>query len=547
MRSAVGPVSMGMLAGSRQSRKENKKFTFSNILESHHTKSHPMKSKTLLSAFLLSLNFLSAQSFARLDINHLNAGFNAAGDQLSLSPSFTNNVITPYNQMQFTIANLWIGGYDIGHQLHLAGQTYRQTGTDFWAGPLDTVTATCSVAENAFYNKVWKINKTTIDSFRLGQFTVVPNSITSWPGNGNASTNEEHIMAPYIDVNGDGNYNYLDGDYPKIRGDQALWFVYNDNLIGQTHTETNGTPLKVEIKCMAYAVACDDSALANTIFMHFDLINRSTNFYDSTVVGLWTDLDVGGTPNNNIGSDSIASDFYYYSNYFAAGSVLLNRQMGTTMTYNNDFTVTGNPVLATDYFGYMIGKFKDGTPLTYGGTGYGGTNATTFSYTGNPFSGAGWNSSSPVDRRMLGTTKPFNFLPGMDYPIDMAYVVAYDPTLTTFLCVPTLKQRMQAIKTFYNSDQTPCSDNITVVPQQKENINDINAFPNPASSQIILQTTSEKPQAYFIVDLAGQLLIKGMTSGKETVIDIQHLSAGMYFIRVGTNETQQTLPLIKTQ
>ena len=29
----------------------------------------------------------------------------------------------------------WIGGIDASGQLHLAGQTYRQTGDDFWPGP----------------------------------------------------------------------------------------------------------------------------------------------------------------------------------------------------------------------------------------------------------------------------------------------------------------------------------------------------------------------------------------------------------------------------
>src|SRR4029078_6323145 len=33
---------------------------------------------------------------------------------------------------------LWIGGYDPGNNLHMAAQTYRQSGSDWWDGPLDT-------------------------------------------------------------------------------------------------------------------------------------------------------------------------------------------------------------------------------------------------------------------------------------------------------------------------------------------------------------------------------------------------------------------------
>ncbi|HVA99419.1 MAG TPA: hypothetical protein VNG53_11040, partial [Bacteroidia bacterium] len=35
-------------------------------------------------------------------------------------------------------SSLWIGGIDAGGHLRVAGQTYKQNGTDFWPGPLDT-------------------------------------------------------------------------------------------------------------------------------------------------------------------------------------------------------------------------------------------------------------------------------------------------------------------------------------------------------------------------------------------------------------------------
>src|ERR1051325_1496861 len=35
--------------------------------------------------------------------------------------------------------SLWIGGVDAGGQLKVAAMTYRQTGNDYWPGPLDTV------------------------------------------------------------------------------------------------------------------------------------------------------------------------------------------------------------------------------------------------------------------------------------------------------------------------------------------------------------------------------------------------------------------------
>ena len=34
--------------------------------------------------------------------------------------------------------SIWIGGLDPGGQLHIAANTYKQNGRDFWPGPLDT-------------------------------------------------------------------------------------------------------------------------------------------------------------------------------------------------------------------------------------------------------------------------------------------------------------------------------------------------------------------------------------------------------------------------
>lgn len=35
---------------------------------------------------------------------------------------------------------LWVGGLDASNNLHIAAQTYRQTGDDFFEGPIDTIT-----------------------------------------------------------------------------------------------------------------------------------------------------------------------------------------------------------------------------------------------------------------------------------------------------------------------------------------------------------------------------------------------------------------------
>jgi hypothetical protein len=44
--------------------------------------------------------------------------------------------------------------------------------------------------------------------------------------------------------------------------------------------------------------------------------------------------------------------------------------MSSFLYYNNDFTVIGNPENASDYYGYLSGTWKDGSPFTDGGDAY---------------------------------------------------------------------------------------------------------------------------------------------------------------------------------
>jgi hypothetical protein len=157
--------------------------------------------------------------------------------------------------------SLWLSGFDAGNNLHVAAQTYRQTGNDYWPGPLDT-NDTLTYATSQSWAYIWKVNQSDINTFNtISTHTIAntPTDILHWPAKGNPyaqgagstvlSINQD--MAPFVDVNADGVYNALQGDYPAIKGDQTLFWVFSDN--GPTHTETNGAPFKVEIHAMAYA------------------------------------------------------------------------------------------------------------------------------------------------------------------------------------------------------------------------------------------------------------------------------------------------------
>jgi hypothetical protein len=113
-----------------------------------------------------------------INTNQVSALFTAEGT-LNFRSSGYPAYRVPKDSLTTTIfcGALWVGGFDAGHQLHIAAQTYHQNGTDFWPGPMmDSINY--STHQDSLWDHVWLIYKSTIDSFREGKFgTNIPVSI----------------------------------------------------------------------------------------------------------------------------------------------------------------------------------------------------------------------------------------------------------------------------------------------------------------------------------------------------------------------------------
>ena len=380
---------------------------------------------------------------AVLDINNVSARINAVGNHFW---DFTGNgseYEVPKNSGKHTIYTntLWIGGVDNQNTLYLSAERYRQVGKDFSTGPLrtDGTASIDSVTANN-WNRLWTVDRSEIDQFIQCHNNpsscpgyIIPNSILEWPVHGNVSLGQSHDLAPFVDVNNDGQYNPVDGDYPRIRGDRAIFFIFNDS--GEPNTETGGTPLGVEIQAMAYAFNCpQNDAFNNTIFMNYKIINRSNKNYYYVYLGLFTDIDIGYHLDDYIGCDVARGSYYGYngdpfdgdtnSNGYGAlppaqavtilagplknpdgldnpkydnnglqicneslngfhfgDGIVDNERLGLSgFIYFNNTTAGAppymqDPVSATEYYNYLQGIWKDGTQMTYGGDAHAGTGA----------------------------------------------------------------------------------------------------------------------------------------------------------------------------
>lgn len=196
------------------------------------------------------------------------------------------------------VGSIWLGGIDAGGNIHIAAQTYRQTGNDYWPGPIDT-NGTTKSADCDLYDRHWKVSKTQIQA-HIANPANPPLAITEWPAKGNTIGSQviNRNMAPFVDINNNGIYEPLNGDYPKINGDQAIWWICND--VGNLHTETGARALDVEVQVMAYSFATND-VLNNTTFYDYNITNKSDTLYHNFYIGLWCDDDLGGYGDDYIG------------------------------------------------------------------------------------------------------------------------------------------------------------------------------------------------------------------------------------------------------
>ncbi|MGE0567675.1 MAG: hypothetical protein AB7O73_06975 [Bacteroidia bacterium] len=370
---------------------------------------------------------------------------------------------------------VWIGGLDAGGQLKVAAMTYRQSGIDFWPGPLDTANTSADPDVCSQYDKIFQISRTEVDNFVTGGGPIT-SDIAQWPGNGDPSKGQSLYLAPFIDVNGDGVYEPTTGDYPgydvyntaakdnlgvcktKLYGDNTLFWVYNDK--GGIHTESQGVPIGVEVRAQAFGFKTNDE-INNMTFYSYEIYNRSSFQINKTYFTIWNDADLGYYLDDYVGCDTKRGLGFIYNanqndNILYAGTngygdfppaigcdffrgpladendgvdndfdgivdeVGETIQMSKFLYYNNNIgpfpPQTTNPDIAIHFYNYMTGYWKDGSPFTNGGNAYGGSTEVDYVYDGDPVTGTGWTERTagnlPGDRRFLQSAGPFTLKPG---------------------------------------------------------------------------------------------------------------------------------------
>lgn len=277
-----------------------------------------------------------------LDINNVRSRLMTGGDMWWDQGTNTAAYEVPKGTKKNSLfaGSCWVGGIDAQKTLKVAAQTYRQTGNDYWPGPLNdrNGTFTTDAATCTDWDRFWKLDRVTVNKFKelakSGNIAATQTdeyeTIWRWParGNGNNAIRngndyrravgtsggeldmDDRDYAPYVEVGGVDNnpdlYNPEKGDYPNMenpgRGDQLIWWIFNDrgNVKQQTKTESIG----LEMQTSAFAFSTKDF-LNDATFFNYRVINRGGLILDSCYMATWTDADLGYYKDDYIGCDTV--------------------------------------------------------------------------------------------------------------------------------------------------------------------------------------------------------------------------------------------------
>lgn len=524
-----------------------------------------------------------AQPFTHLDIGNVRARIHANGELFQDKMNQRAAFEVPKNSNSYTIYSSALWFTSVGQKngsTEVAG-SYETFGNQnhFKVGPVDIVNQQSETSMQ--FQRLWKVNQDSVDyhiqNWNSPNYSA-PAEILDWPGNGNNNTAQN--LAPYADLDNDNIYEPNDGEYPIIKGDQAVYLIANDYRPNDSIVNPNGTiytkSAKVEMHMMLYAFNHPTEAIANTVFVNVKLYNRSNSSADDHndfKVSVFADFDIGYALDDFVGTDTIRNLFYGYNGdlfdedqngnngygvKLATQAVqFLDYELRHSLLYHNRAALNGIPGNLYLAANYQRNLWQNRQTVYYSGDGLNfcvdTTKPTSYMLSGDPTlinDTNQWTESNPClffdhqgfffpgDRRMLGgPNTPTQLHHGEMIEFDYAYIFARDDDSSTHISDPVAKLFLvsDTVQDFYDNNIFT-----SIAKNEIKRESNFKLFPNPTAQTVNLEFDGQQFDL-FLYDINGRL-VKRLQNQKQFSVD--ELAEGLYFLRLETENFRQTEKLI---
>ncbi|HNQ68985.1 MAG TPA: T9SS type A sorting domain-containing protein [Bacteroidales bacterium] len=497
-----------------------------------------MKKLAVLILMVLSFfGYTFCQTYDYLDRNQIKAMISSDGTLFNTSENGNQSpcfeVPKGLGINSIYSAKLWIAGLDDIGKLRFSARTYSYL-QDYYFGPIADDYS--SSAYKNRYNRVWKVNLSEIqyhiENFENPDYEM-PESFMNWPAKGDISNGEAENLAPYYDFNNNGNYDPDNGDFPLIRGDQAIYFIYNDGRANESKTG-------LEIHGMAYCYNPSlGSVLPQTVFVNYRLINRSSHNYHDLYAGMWTDFELGYSDDDLFGSDSINQMMYVYNadNYDGnldtipfegiygstppvQGVVMLNKEVYASVVVDCCFEN-----IDTVVYNYLKGLWFNGQPMVINEI------ITNYYASGYPENGTGWISYAGYTRALI-SAGPYSLNKNEEICVDVAFPYARDFAGNNLTSLALLREKAEALVGFYDNTGFTCGYDPSAIQNYLSESVDVYCYPNPSTGivNIDMSDIGETQKIITVISSDGKLVNKVQTS--DTIYNVKFLAKGLYLIVV---------------
>lgn len=428
----------------------------------------------------------------------------------------------------------WIRAYSNG-QLHQAMPWYFISDTadeHRHAGPL------AAQQDDSFYeryHRVWKLDRAMIQDHIMNWNApghVIPEVIANWPGNGDPANGEPARIAPFQDLDGDGTYEPQLGEYPLIKGTQAVYSILH--LVNQSDFAPAGAPAPpFDLHVMQYAHESVDPAIAQSVFVNYRFVNRSAFAFDSIRFAQFCDFDLGCANDDFAGCDSTRSLAFAYNwdefdetclgavGYGAQPPAQGLRFMNHPMRSHRDFhRETLQPITPED----LLYGLSQGQPFM--NLGY----PTHFQYPGGAWADTDMVS---VDRKTVSATGPFTLAPGDTLCIDLAFIYARAASGGAYASVEALKVRSDSVQAFYDAQGLACRQFpvMTSVSERTAGVG-LRIHPNPAAGQVAI-VGLQPMEEVLVMDMQGRAVHRQRATESRIWLDVSGWAPGAYVLRSG--------------